>query len=138
LTYTGPIGAVRESQAARNRASRAASGLAGCASHFTYGRTMAPWSCAVWIHSIHGRRFAASTGPVAPSTITGMRSHQALKIAMVAWNSPTLLCTAASIGVPVTLAQPWAMATACSSCRHSSICGAWLPRWFTRLSCRPR
>jgi hypothetical protein len=27
---------------------------------------MAPWSAAVWIQSIHGRRFIASTGPVAP------------------------------------------------------------------------
>jgi hypothetical protein len=47
---------------------------------------------------------AASTGPVAPITITGMRSHQALNIAMLAWNSPTLECTAAAIALPVTLA----------------------------------
>jgi hypothetical protein len=58
----------------------------------------------VWIQSIHGRRLAASTGPVAPITITGMRSHQALKIAIVAWNSPTLEWTAAAIARPVTLA----------------------------------
>jgi hypothetical protein len=45
---------------------------------------MAPWSRAVWIQSIQGRRFVASTGPVAPITIIGIRSHQALKIAMVA------------------------------------------------------
>ena len=31
-----------------------------------------------------------------------------------------------------------AMATAASSCRHSSICGAALPIWLTRLSWRPR
>ena len=64
----------------------------------------APWSRAVWIQSIHGRRLAASTGPVAPSTITGMRSHQALKIAMVACISPTLECTAVTIALPVTFA----------------------------------
>ena len=45
-----------------------------------------------------------ATGPVAPRTTTGWRSHQALKIAMVAWNSPTLECTAAAMGLPVTLA----------------------------------
>ena len=57
----------------------------------------------MWIQSIHGRRFAASTGPVAPSTNTGTRSHQALKIAIVACISPTLLCTIAPIGRPVDL-----------------------------------
>ena len=41
---------------------------------------------------------------VAPRITTGMRSHQALKIAIVAWNSPTLECTAAAIALPVTLA----------------------------------
>ena len=65
---------------------------------------IAPWSAAVWIQSIHGRRFIASTGPVAPRMRIGMRSHQALKIAMVAWNRPTLECTAAAIALPVTLA----------------------------------
>ena len=65
---------------------------------------MAPWSRAVWIQSIQGRRFGASTGPVAPSISTGMRSHQALKIAIVACISPTLECTAAAIGVPFTFA----------------------------------
>src|SRR5215813_9130758 len=62
---------------------------------------IAPWSAAVWIQSIHGRRLWASTGPVAPRITTGMRSHQALKIAMVAWKSPTLECTAAAIALPV-------------------------------------
>ncbi len=65
---------------------------------------MAPWSAAVWIQSIQGRRFMASTGPVAPRIRIGMRSHQALKIAMVAWNRPTLECTAAAIALPVTFA----------------------------------
>ena len=65
---------------------------------------MAPWSRAVWIQSIHGRRLAASTGPVAPITSTGMRSHQALNMAMVAWNRPTLEWTAAAMARPVTLA----------------------------------
>ena len=37
----------------------------------------------MWIQSIHGRRLTASTGPVAPRITIGMRSHQALKIAMV-------------------------------------------------------
>jgi len=36
--------------------------------------------------------------------MTGARSHQALKIAIVACISPTLLCTNAAIGRPVTLA----------------------------------
>ena len=65
------------------------------------GKAMA---AAVWIQSIQGRRLAASTGPVAPRMMMGMRSHQALKIAMVAWNNPTLECTAAAIALPVTLA----------------------------------
>jgi hypothetical protein len=58
----------------------------------------------VCIQSIQGRRFTASTGPVAPSTITGMRSHHALNIAMVACINPTLACTAAASGLPVTFA----------------------------------
>ena len=41
---------------------------------------------------------------VAPRMTIGVRSHQALKIAMVAWNRPTLECTAAAIALPVTLA----------------------------------
>src|SRR6516165_4524305 len=82
----------------------------------------APWSRAVWIQSIQGRRFIASTGPVAPSTTTGMRSHQALKIAMVACCSPTLECTAVAIARLVTLAQPCAMATADSSCTQMLLC----------------
>ena len=64
----------------------------------------APWSRAVWIQSIHGRRLAASTGPVAPSSSTGMRSHQALNTAMVACISPTFECSAAAIARPVTFA----------------------------------
>jgi hypothetical protein len=77
---------------------------AGWSSHFVKFRIKAPWSRAVWIHSIHGRRRVESIGPVAPSTRTGARSHQALKIAIVACISPTLLCTNAAIGRPVTLA----------------------------------
>ncbi len=92
------------SQAARSSDSRAASADAGWSSHLVKHRTNAPWSRAVWIQSIQGRRFGASTGPVAPSTITGMRSHQALNIAMLACISPTLACTAAASGLPVTLA----------------------------------
>ncbi len=92
------------SQAARNSDSRAASADAGWSSHLVKGRTRAPWSRAVWIQSIHGRRFAASTGPVAPSTMIGTRSHHALNIAMLACISPTLACTAAANGLPVTLA----------------------------------
>lgn len=64
----------------------------------------------------------------------GARSHQALKIAMVACIRPTLLCRMTAIGRSVTFAQPWAMATACSSCRHNSICGRALPIWLTKLS----
>jgi hypothetical protein len=68
-------------------------------------------------------------GPVAPSTMTGMRSHQALNIAMVACISPTLLCTAArhrlagDLGIAVRDGDRML-----SSCRQSSICGAELPR----------
>ena len=69
-------------------ASRAAPGEAGWSSHLVYSRMSAPWSRAVWIQSIHGRRLAASTGPVAPSTMTGMRSHQALKIAIDGVHQP--------------------------------------------------
>ena len=46
----------------------------------------------------------ASTGPVAPITTTGMRSHQALNMAMVPCISPTLECNAAAMALPVTLA----------------------------------
>ena len=81
----------------------------------------------VWIQSIHGRRFMASTGPFAPKTMTGTRSQYASKIAIDACIKPTLLCTIASIGLSVTFAYPWAIATAASSCRHSSICGFSLP-----------
>ena len=45
----------------------------------------------------HGLRFAASQGPVAPRTSTGVRSHQASKIGMQACMSPTLACRAAAI-----------------------------------------
>jgi len=41
---------------------------------------------------------------VAPSTTIGMRSHQALKKAMVACIRPTLECTQAAMALPVTLA----------------------------------
>ena len=47
---------------------------------------------------------AASTGPVAPNTITGARSHHASKIAIVACIKPTFECTAAAIGLSVTFA----------------------------------
>ncbi len=57
----------------------------------------APWSEHVCIQSIHGRRFAASHGPVAPMISTGVRSHHALKIAIVACMSPTFECSAAAI-----------------------------------------
>ena len=44
----------------------------GCAARFPY------YVQTYGIHSIHGRLLAASTGPVAPSTSMGARSHQAL------------------------------------------------------------
>jgi len=78
FTYVGPQGCVVASRLARSRASTAAAGLAGWSSHFVKLRTSAPWSRAVWIQSIQGRRLAASTGPVAPITSIGTRSHQAL------------------------------------------------------------
>ena len=87
----GPAGAVSAICLARSSASYDAATEAGCASHLLKSRTSAPWSCAVCIQSIQGRRLAASTGPVAPRTITGTRSTQALKIAMDACIRPTLL-----------------------------------------------
>jgi len=75
----------------------------GSSSHLVKLRTSAPWSFAVWIQSIHGRRLYASIGPVAPKMIIGVRSHQALKIVMVACIRPTLECSATAIGSSVTL-----------------------------------
>jgi hypothetical protein len=54
----------------------------------------------VWIQSIHGRRFAASHGPVAPRISIGMRSHQALKIAIVPCIRPTFECSTTPIMRP--------------------------------------
>ena len=45
-----------------------------------------------------------SIGPTAPRIRIGTRSHQALKIAIVACIRPTLLCRATAIGRPVTRA----------------------------------
>ncbi len=55
---------------------------AGLIVHFVKCRSSAPWSFVVWIQSIQGRRFSTATGPVAPSTSMGTRSHQALKMPM--------------------------------------------------------
>ena len=52
----------------------------------------------MWIQSTHGRRFIASTGPTPPSMTMGTRSHQALKMAMVACMSPTFACKATASG----------------------------------------
>ena len=35
----------------------------GWSSHLTKSRTALPWTSAVWIQSIHGRRFSVATGP---------------------------------------------------------------------------
>ncbi len=61
-------------------------------------------SLVAWIQSTHGRRFMASTGPTPPSSSIGIRSHQALKIAIVACISPTLACNPTAMGLPVTRA----------------------------------
>ncbi len=61
-------------------------------------------SCVVWIQSIHGRRFCASSGPFAPRISTGARSTHVLKIAIDACMRPTLLWITASIGLPVIFA----------------------------------
>jgi len=58
----------------------------------------------VWIQSIHGRRFSAATGPVAPSTNIGARSHQALNRLIMPCSRPTLECSTQAIGSPVALA----------------------------------
>src|SRR2546422_11002796 len=81
FTYVGPHGAVIAICAALQRASYAAGTDPGWLSHFVYPRTSAPWSEAVWIQSIHGRRFAASHGPVAPRLSIATRSHHALTTA---------------------------------------------------------
>ena len=76
----------------------------GSSSNLTKFLSSAPWSLEVWIQSIQGRRSLASTGPVAPKMIMGLRSHQPLKIAITACISPTLLWSATAMGVSVTLA----------------------------------
>lgn len=81
-----------------------APGERGSSSHFTKERISAPWSFEVWIQSIQGRRLVASTGPVAPITIIGARSHQALNRLIIPCIRPTLLCSTHAIGVSVTLA----------------------------------
>src|SRR5262249_5150214 len=124
--------------AARSSASYAAGTEAGWLSHFVNERMSPPWSDIVWIQSIHGRRRAASHGPVAPRISMGTRSHHALKIAMLACRRPTFEWRMAPIMRPLALAYPWAMATALSSWMHVSICGVLLPRSFTRLSWSPR
>ena len=58
----------------------------------------------VWIQSIQGRRFSESSGPVAPSTSMGARSHQALNRPIMPCSSPTLACSTQAIGSPVTRA----------------------------------
>ncbi len=77
-TYTGPRGASRIMASARSIVSTSASGERGSSSHLTLPRSSAPWSFVVWIQSIHGRRSLASTGPLAPITSIGARSHHAL------------------------------------------------------------
>ena len=89
---------------ARINDSAAAGKEAGWSSHLMKSRTSAPWSRDVWIQSIHGRRCAASTGPVAPITTMGTRSHHALKMPIDACINPTLLWTTTPMGLPVTLA----------------------------------
>lgn len=84
--------------------STSASAERGSSSHLTKLRSIMPWSLAVWIQSIHGRRSGASTGPVAPMTSTGARSHQALNMPISPCISPTLEWTIAPIGAPATLA----------------------------------
>ena len=52
----------------RSMVSTIASAERGSSSHLTKFRSIMPWSLAVWIQSIQGRRRGASTGPVAPIT----------------------------------------------------------------------
>ena len=98
LTYTGPARRrLRDLRGAQQRLDRRAdrSGLVvplgEVADERRPGRTL------VWIQSIHGRRFVASHGPVAPMMSIGARSHHALKIAIGACMSPTFACSAAAI-----------------------------------------
>ena len=62
-------------------------------------------------------------GPTPPSRSMGMRSHHALKMAIVACMRPTLACSATASGRPVTRVYPCASATACSSCTQSKSSG---------------
>ena len=45
-----------------------------------------------------------ATGPVAPKTTIGTRSHQALNRPIIPCRSPTLLCSTQAMGSPVALA----------------------------------
>ncbi len=74
----GADGASRVIEYARASDSSAASTEAGWSSHLEKFLISAPWSVEVWIQSIHGRRLAASTGPVAPMISIGTRSQYAL------------------------------------------------------------
>ena len=58
----------------------------------------------LWVDRGCAGRFVASSGPVAPSISTGIRSHHALKMAIDACINPTLACNATASGLPVTLA----------------------------------
>ena len=50
---------------------------------------------------------------------------------------PTVPCSRAIIGLPATLAYPWAIPTADSSCRQVRNSGRRLPPWLTMDSCSP-
>ena len=115
-----------------------ASTLEGWSSHFTKLRTASPCTFAVCIQSIHGRRWLASSGPVAPSTSTPERPIHALNIAMDACSSPTMSCTKAAMGLPAARPYPCAMATAISSWLQRMNSGPALPTWLTTESWMPR
>jgi hypothetical protein len=83
--------------------STSASAERGSSSNLVKLRISAPWSFAVWIQSIHGRRLGASTGPVAPITTIGTRLHQELKMPIMPCISPTLECRMQPIGSSVAL-----------------------------------
>jgi hypothetical protein len=84
------------------------------------------------------RRFIASSGPTHPRSSIGIRSHHALKIAIVACMSPTFACSATASGRPVTRVSAVRKRDGRFLVHAQQKLGPVLPRWLTRLSCSPR
>src|ERR1051326_1474930 len=96
---------------ARGKESRPPAGVEGWVAHLPESCALLPCTSAGWVRAMGGRPRVVSTGPVPPKTITGTRSHQALKIAMLACWRPTMLWTIEIIGLPLALAGTLPSAT---------------------------